>query len=186
MLAVRPAPGRVAKTDGMTGESTEALYRTYAPLIARRCRALLGDEQAALDATHDVFLKVCAALPGFRGSAALSTWIYRVATNHCLNRLRKARNRGRVLRLLAREPRPAPTPAPYGAAARRALLEDLLGHLSPDEVQLLVHRFCDDMTQAEIAEVLGVTERTVRNRLERALDQLRARAIALDALEVRV
>lgn len=168
----------------MPAESTEALYRTYAPMIARRCRALLADEQAALDATHDVFLKVCEAYGGFEGRAELATWIYRVATNHCLNRIRKANNRARVLRVLSFAPRAA-SPAPEDAAARRDLLAALLTQLGEDEVQLLVHRFYDDMTQEEIARVLGVTERTVRNRLTRTLARLRERAVALDALEVR-
>jgi RNA polymerase sigma-70 factor (ECF subfamily) len=162
-------------------DSVEALYRRYAPMIARRCRGLLGDEQLSLDATHDVFLRVCASRSSFRGEAELSTWIYRVTTNHCLNQLRNRRRRGRLLAVFGAPPEPEP--AMEGALARRQLLEALLSVLGPDDVQLLVHEYIDELSQSEIAELLGVTERTVRNRLRRALERVRGQANMLEQLE---
>lgn len=160
----------------------EALYRRHAPMIHRRCRALLADEQESLDAVHDVFLQIQRRLPSFRGDADIATWIYRVATNLCLNRLRRARTRSRVLALVGREV-PTAQASPQADLQRRQLLSVLLGRLSAEDVQLLVHRYHDEMGQAEIAALLGVTERTVRNRLQRALSKIQAHLADLEALE---
>ncbi len=141
------------------------IYRRYAPLIHRRCLRLLGDPDDALDALHDIFLTVDAKIGTFRGDSELMTWIYRVATNHCLNRVRQRTTR---LRLLAREAAvdPLPGASPDPIDVRRAI-ERLLATFSPRDVQMLIHRFGDEMTQLEIAEVLGVSERTVRDRLKK-------------------
>jgi len=162
-------------------DRTEQLYRRFAPLIHRRCLGLLVHPQEALDATHDVFLKVCDALPSFRGEAEITTWIYRVATNHCLNLLRTQRTRLRLLRGLVGAQSEAYETDDVGLMRRRQL-QDLLRSCAPQDVQLLVHRYFDDMTQGEIAGVLGVSERTVRSRLKRVLQTLRDRQQVLDAL----
>lgn len=58
------------------------LYQRYGVLVLRRARALLNDEQAARDATHDVFVKVLSALDDFRQESSPVTWLYRATTNH--------------------------------------------------------------------------------------------------------
>jgi RNA polymerase sigma-70 factor (ECF subfamily) len=58
------------------------VYRSHAAMLHRRCMQILGDEQEALDALHDLFLKLGDKLETFRGDALLTTWLYRVATNH--------------------------------------------------------------------------------------------------------
>ncbi len=150
----------------------DGLYRRFAPMMFRRCKALLGSEDEARDALHDLFLQVQDRLHTFRESSSLSTWLYRVTTNHCLNRIRNQSNRVRLNEGLS-------TPKSYDPRPhfeRRDLLFSLLKRLDTKDVQIALYRHFDGMTQPEIAEVMEVSERTVRNRL-RALEKNVAQAL---------
>jgi RNA polymerase sigma-70 factor, ECF subfamily len=147
-------------------------------MLHRRCLQILGDEQEALDALQDLFLKLRDKLDTYRGEATLTTWLYRVATNHCLNRIRSANNAARLLRVVPFEEEHDPVPR----LEQRELLAKLMSELSEDDVQIAFHRYHDGMTQPEIAEVLGVTERTVRNRLERLDERVRAHLLRLEGV----
>jgi RNA polymerase sigma-70 factor, ECF subfamily len=154
-------------------EQLAALYPRAAPVIYRRALGLLGDEEQALDAVQDIFVGLHRSLGSFRGDAALLTWVYRVTTNYCLNRLRARRTEVRALRELAgREP------AATGGAAKQHERQDLLRHLlqrfDERKVQILVHLHYDGMTQGEIAEVMGISERAVRKAVARVSERLDA------------
>jgi RNA polymerase sigma-70 factor (ECF subfamily) len=156
-------------------EELAELYPRAGPVIYRRAMALLGDEEQARDAVQDIFVRLHRSLPGFRGDAALLTWIYRVATNHCLNKLRARRTEARALRALAEQP--AAGRGPSGAAKqheRQDLLRHLLGRFDERKVQILVHLHYDGMTQAEIAGVMGISERAVRKAVHRVSERLDA------------
>ena len=153
-----------ARADVVEGELDE-VYRRFAPLIHRRCRTLLGDEQEALDATHDIFLKLTRELRRFRGDSELVTWIWRISTNHCLNTLRSRRAR---LRFITRsEQLVEPSVDPRQRIERRELLRVLLQRLTQRQVQIAVHWHLDELTQPEIAKLLGISERTVRSELRK-------------------
>src|SRR4051812_41697692 len=70
----------------------EALYRTYGPMVLRRCRRLLKDEHRALDAMQDTFVQVLRYEKTLAAEAP-SSLLYRIATNVCLNKLRSERRR---------------------------------------------------------------------------------------------
>ncbi len=148
----------------MTAGRLAEIYPQVASTIYRRCFALLGHREDALDAVQDIYLLLHKKIGSFRGEALLTTWIYRVATNHCLGVLRTQRVRSRALTKL-------PTPAPSveeevsSAFARRRLLEQLLRQFGQRKVAIAVHRYCHGMKQAEIAEVMGISDRAVRKAL---------------------
>lgn len=158
----------------------DELYEAYAPMIHRRCRTLLGDEEEALDAVHDIYLGLERKLHTFRHESELTTWIYRVATNHCLNRIRRRRIKERVFEWIGRD---VASESVDVAVERRRLIGRLMAALGRDTAQLFVYRFVDEMNQAEIAEVLGVTERTVRTRLKKGLARAQEIGAELGALE---
>jgi RNA polymerase sigma factor (sigma-70 family) len=164
------------------GDSVDVIYRRFAPVIHRRCRAILADDEEALDALHDIFVTLVKKLGTFRGDSELMTWIYRISTNHCLNRLRSTRAR---LRAIDRAEPIEESRDLVVEMERRDLLRALLVDLSKDEVQLAVHYYYDEMGQADIARVLGVSERTVRNRLRKIETAASDRLRALEALEER-
>lgn len=67
--------------------------RAHQARILRLCASLLGDPTLAEDAAQEIFFKAYRALPSFRGQSAFSTWLYRIASDVCLDLLRKRRSR---------------------------------------------------------------------------------------------
>jgi RNA polymerase sigma-70 factor (ECF subfamily) len=145
----------------------EELYRKYGALVRRRARSILGDETEAQDAMQEVFVRVIAAMGEFRGQSQPSTWLYRITTNLCLNRIRDSRRRRERLAEAAEDglapmvPSSAPTPE------ARTTLRGVLARVDDDLSQVAIFYYVDDMDQAEIASVLGVSRRTIGYRLDR-------------------
>ena len=124
---------------------------------------MLGDEQAARDAVHDVFVKVVGSFAAFRNEASPVTWLYRATTNHCLNVLR-ARLRRPELQQPQEEPHDALAEEPLSVFDRLTLstvLERVPEHLR----EIAVYYYLDQMSHEEIAGVMGLSRRTVGNRL---------------------
>src|SRR5215210_6020055 len=67
----------------------DEVVRRYGPTIHALCLRLLGDAEAAFDASQETFVRAYDRLPRFRGDAALGTWLYRIAVNVCLDILRR-------------------------------------------------------------------------------------------------
>jgi RNA polymerase sigma-70 factor (ECF subfamily) len=147
----------------MLGPSIEELYRRHAGLVLRRARQLVGDD-AAEDIVHEVFIRAARSWLGFRGQSSVTTWLYRITTNQCLNHLRDETAR----RQRATRAAPAPTVAAPGAEERLGVAE-LLRSLPETLREVAVYYYVDQMDQREIAELTGVSERTVRNRLQEFL-----------------
>ena len=134
---------------------------------------MLGGPEDAADATQEVFLTCLRKLPGFRGEAAFSTWLYRITVNACHDALRKgARERP------TDEPPDQPTAdasedVALSADVQRALLS------VPEEFRAaLVLHDVSDLDYAEIARTLGAPVGTVKSRVHRGRVAL-ARALAL-------
>lgn len=148
-VSVAPAP------------TTDQLYSQYGQMVLRRARAMLGDEQAARDAAQEIFVKVLQAMAAFRAEASPVTWLYRTTTNHCLNLLRDGRRRSQALDAMSffasdeREP---------GLDERLTLHAVLAGVAEPLR-EIAVYYYLDQMSHDEIAQLIGVSRRTVGNRL---------------------
>jgi DNA-directed RNA polymerase specialized sigma24 family protein len=132
----------------------ERLYQRYGTFVFRRARRLLGDEQLARDVSQDVFLSILRA-PDWNPPSPVG-WLCTTTTNCCLNLLRKKR---RWRDLLRARPLP-PVAAPSLPIA--ALLEGVPARLQ----EIAVYYGLDEMTQDEIALVLGISQKTVSNRLQ--------------------
>jgi RNA polymerase sigma-70 factor (ECF subfamily) len=147
-------------------------YRRYGPALLRKARRLLRNEADASDMVQSLFLELLADgeipqdLP----------YLYRALTYRCLNLLRDAKNRGR---LLARENPSLRGPVRIAPDAYVLGLDALLKLSTQVEsavMETLVYRFVDEMGQEEIAEVMGVSRKTVQNRLARATEALHSLA----------
>jgi RNA polymerase sigma-70 factor (ECF subfamily) len=150
----------------MLGPSIEELYRRHAGMVLRRARQLVGDD-AAEDIAHEVFIRAARSWGGFRGQSSITTWLYRITTNQCLNHIRdEATRRLRTLR-----PPPPMVNAP--ATEDRLGVTELLERLPVELREVAVYYYVDQMDQREIAELIGVSERTVRNRLQQFLSVAR-------------
>lgn len=139
----------------------EDLYARFGPVVFRRCCLLLGDRTEAEDLLQDVFVRLAERRHQFRGESDILTFIYRIATNLCLNRLRYERHRHPKAIAKAPEPQVFEGPAIEG----RLTIARLFEALEPRDVQIAVFAYFDGMTQPEIAEVLGLSDRTIRKRM---------------------
>ena len=141
------------------------LYEKFAPAIFAHCRRFLQSPAAARDATQEAFVRVLArgvVLP--REEEALR-YLYRVSTNVCLNLLREHNVHTRAAPTLA-----ANTPHVNSAEsglADREFVNAVLDRCGEGGAKVAVMHYLDGMSQVEIAEVLGITRRTVFNRLRK-------------------
>src|SRR6478672_5600517 len=134
------------------------LYRRYGGVISCRCQRILKNKAAAEDAAQETFLRVHRHLRSAPPTEEALRWIYRIATNYCLNELRRERTQGRRA-----DDAPEVSDHRFGEDrfADRDLLRRLVtlapAHLG--ETAWLYH--VDDLDQSEVAEVLGVSRRSV-------------------------
>lgn len=164
----------------MNGDKLDELYRRFAPRIYSRCLFILADEEEALDAVHDIFLKLKRKMPSFRGDSEVMTWIYRIATNHCLNRLRSRKAYNRAVERLSRDPTFKHEDDAIAKAEKRDLIIRLCRGIHRRKVQMIFHRYYDEMNHAEIARIMGISERAVRKALKSFLDKAGSRLAVLE------
>jgi RNA polymerase sigma-70 factor, ECF subfamily len=150
----------------MLGPSIEELYRQHAGMVLRRARQLVG-EDAAEDIVHEVFIRAARSFMGFRGQSSVTTWLYRITTNQCLNHIRDE-----ATRRLRTTSAPPPTTS-VAPTEDRLGVSQMLRKLPSELREVAVYYYVDQMDQREIAEVIGVSERTVRNRLQAFLSVAR-------------
>jgi RNA polymerase sigma-70 factor (ECF subfamily) len=145
--------------------SPAQLFERYGAMVHRRCRDILGKEEAALDATQDVFLRVLERGHLYRGDAAPSTWLYAMATLQCLQRLRDRTAHAAKLDTLASATRTA-----IGVPIEDRLAIAAFVERQPEEVRLIVYlRYVDEMTLEEVADVVGYSRKTVAERIQEFL-----------------
>jgi RNA polymerase sigma-70 factor, ECF subfamily len=149
----------------------ERLLHAHADRIHAVCRRILGNPDDALDATQEAMIAVSRGITRFDGSARISTWIYRVATNAALDELRR-RNR----RPLPAEAQVSSDPSGDGTGAVDARLDiDAALAAIPDDFRVaVVLRDLCDLDYAEIADALSVPIGTVRSRIARGRAALEA------------
>lgn len=165
-------PPGTEQPGGLGREELQALYRLYAPVVFRRARRMLGREADALDAVQEVFERMWKHSREFRAEARPMTWVYRIATNVCLNLLR---SRG------VREgwADGAEEPSSSGSEAEsRNLLRVWLAHLDQRELAIATLLYIDGLTQEEAAQVLGLSRKTIG----REVEKLRGKAALLGTL----
>jgi RNA polymerase sigma-70 factor (ECF subfamily) len=153
------------------------LYRMYAPAMFRFCRRALPTREDAEDATTDIFMKVRQKLGTYDSSRPFQAWLYKVASNHCWDILRRRRIRqdletGEVETLPLEHPDPSQLEKMQFDHDSKQVREGLAK--LPDRARMvLVLRYYSDMSYDEIADTLGVRRAFVGVLLLRARHQLR-------------
>jgi RNA polymerase sigma factor (sigma-70 family) len=142
----------------------DAHYRRYAPMVQRRARALLGNDAEALDVMQDLFASLFERPEQFTGKSQISTFLYAATTHACWSRLRQGRTRSRLLE----QHGPAGVePTQEARGHNLTVLQDVLSQLDEELAQVAVYYYLDEMTHAEIAEILGCSRRQVGYLLDR-------------------
>ncbi len=171
----------------------QELVNTYQNRIYGLCYRFLGDREEAEDVAQDVFLTVFRAIGSYRGEGRFFTWLYRIASNNCKNRIKylKGRHHGRRLELdnspQAQMPSreggathslqsqvPGPEAAVAGNRLQRAIQEEI-ANLEPDHRLLIVLRDIQGLTYQDIMKVTGLQAGTLKSRLHRARVALKQR-----------
>lgn len=140
-------------------------YPRYGPALVRKAERLLGRRADAEDVVHGLFVELLT-----RGETGPTLpYLYRAVTHRCFNMLRDARSRLRLLDAHGEVLVPVRSTL-EGRTVDRDMLVKLLDRLDDKTVEVLVYRYVDDMTQEEVAEVAGISRKTVQKRLDRARD----------------
>ena len=177
----------------------------YRPQLTAYCYRMLGSPFEAEDAVQDTLLRAWRAADRFEGRAAVRSWLYRIASNVCLDMLKSAQRRARPMDLgPAREPVEAnlfipaearwvePIPDPLVAGEQdpaevaverdtvRLALIAALQHLPPRQRAVLILREVLRWEASEVAELLGTTVASVNSSLQRARATLASRNVSAD------
>ena len=141
----------------------DELYRRYGPMAIRRCRQLLRDEDQALDAAQDVFVRLIERRDRLRDDYP-SSLLYRMATNLCLNRIRDAKRRKTTADRDLLE-QIADSEDAEGRIEARSVLARLFGRQRESTRTMAVLHYIDGMTLEEVAAEVGMSVSGVRKRL---------------------
>jgi RNA polymerase sigma-70 factor (ECF subfamily) len=183
----------LARVAAGNGDAFVDLVQSHQDRLLRLCERLLGEVEEARDAVQEVFLKVYRKAAEVRPQGQVYTWLYRIAVNHCFNKLRR---RKLVLFLRwdnsAEDSDAAPFDPPDAAADPAAALDArqrwqttrrAIAALPENQRAVLVLARFEGLSYKQIAEVLGITEGAVESRLFRAMRRVEA---AQDSIPSRV
>lgn len=145
------------------------LYRRYGPAIYSRCRRLLKDDALAEDATQEVFVRVMRHLDSAPDDKTVLAWVYRISTNYCLNALRDRARQAEPVEELPEVPQDGHEDL---VLDRQLALQLLERAPMPLRAPALLY-YVDGLEQDQVAKTLGVSRRTVINRLQEFQDRCR-------------
>jgi RNA polymerase sigma-70 factor (ECF subfamily) len=165
------------------------LVDTYQAPVYNLCYRMLGNAPEAEDAAQETFVRVYRHLKAYDPQKRLSSWILAVASHYCIDRLRRRRIKWLPLEgILPVRPNATDAVHPEDAIIEHescAEIKDLLQALPAAYRVVIVLRYWQDLSYAEIAWVVGSTESAVKSRLHRARRMLAERVMAQRKLETR-
>lgn len=188
MEEIDPDLGVLQRVAAGDAESFGVLLQRHEKRLQQLCLRLLGEKEAARDAVQDIFLKVYRSAGSFKPQGKVATWLYRIAVNHCFNRLRRQRilrffsfgelvregqDEGDELELDPADPRPD-AEAALRARERWRTTRRIIDKLPENQRLVLVLAKFEGLSYKEIAQVLEITEGAVESRLVRAMRTLQA------------
>jgi RNA polymerase sigma factor (sigma-70 family) len=149
----------------------DRLYRNSYARVVRTLAGIVGSQEAAEDCAQDAFSKALRAWSGWHGEVPAEAWLHRIAVNTAISYRRREQIRA-LPSLLRRLGAPPPGPDPAERAHSRSVLEDLR-RLPPKQAAALILRYYHGYTNREIAAAVGVSERTVGQRIADGLRRMR-------------
>lgn len=172
----------ITRVLGGDANAFETLVLEYQKQVYNQALRLLDNEEDALDASQDAFLRAYRSLGGFRGESKFSVWLYRLTSNICIDKIRGRKRQQTVSLTVANEdeePRDQEIPdersdpaAVLDSAETLRAVADGLNSLSEDYRQILILREINGLSYDEIGSVLQLEVGTVKSRIFRARRQL--------------
>ncbi len=163
-------------------DAFEQLVLAHQKAVYNLALRMTGSPDDALDLSQEAFLRAWRGLPDYRSDASFSTWLYRLTSNICIDFLRRrAREKTVPLYGFGEDEEELPLPDPGPDAETRALsrlerqeVAAAMQSLDLEYRQALTLRVIDGLSYAEIAETLNVPAGTVKSRIARAREKMRA------------
>jgi RNA polymerase sigma-70 factor, ECF subfamily len=161
------------------------MVEAYQDKIFNLTYRMLGNQAEAEDLAQEVFITVFKSIDTFRGDAKLSTWLYRIAANHCKNRIKylarrhdrerdefddSANNGAQAISATSVGPRDQ-----LEGVERELIVQEAIARLDEEHRLLIVLRDIEELSYDEIRTITGLPEGTVKSRLHRARMALRKR-----------
>lgn len=144
----------------------EEIYAAYSPKIFRVCMAYINDHEQARDLTQETFITVLQNLSSFRNESQISTWIFRIATNNCLRAIEISK------RTITTElPVQLPVVQEESQEEKLNFLYSCIAELEETE-RIIISLVLEDLPQAEIAAIVGLTEVNTRVKIHRIKEKL--------------
>lgn len=147
----------------------EQIYKAYWPKVFRLSMGYLNNHDAAQDMTQETFIKVWQQLGKFRNEASIGTWIFRIASNHCLRQLEKDQ----------RMPQSDLAPifniqntAKPNLDGQMEFLYRCISEL-PEMERIIISLELEDIQQADIADIVGISKGNVRVKIHRIKEKLK-------------
>jgi len=156
----------------MRHSEVERLYNLMGHRLYRRCLYLLREEQSAMDVVQDVYTALLEKFVGFPDDSRAAAWLLKVATNKCLNEIRR---RKYWKSLPIERPGDEGSANPFPDLDDRLVFEKLLSSMPADKASMITGYFLEGCTMEEVAAEAGCSVPTVRRAVAAFLEKGRAR-----------
>src|SRR4030095_4866375 len=144
----------------------EEIYNIYSSKVLRLCMGYTNDTDTSKDLVQDIFISVWKNLVKFRNESSISTWVFRIPTNTCLRRIQKEK---KMLR--ADFPEHLEDKPEIRNDDKIEYLYKCISELEETD-RIIISLVLEEMTQAEIAAIIGITEGNVRVKIHRIKEKL--------------
>lgn len=144
----------------------EEIYKTYWQRIFRLCMGYVNDHDWAKDIAQETFITVWQKLPEFRNESSIGTWIFRIASNHCLRQIEKQKRMAKSDLPLEIE-----EVITINNEPKFNFLYQCIAEL-PEIDRIIISLELEDIKQTEIASIIGISEANVRVKIHRIKEKL--------------
>ncbi|MCO4293197.1 RNA polymerase sigma factor [Solitalea sp. MAHUQ-68] len=144
----------------------EEIYNTYSPRVYRLCMGYVNDSTWAKDITQETFISVWQNLGKFRQESSVGTWIFRIASNNCLRQLEREKKN-----LKSEMPIDIEEKLMEDNSEQEKLLFRFISELEETD-RLIISLELEELPQAQIAEIIGISEGNVRVKIHRIKEKL--------------
>ena len=153
----------------------EQLVETYREQVYRIALRMCSNAADADEAAQEAFLAAWKGLPNFRGDSQFSTWLYQLTTHAAIDLMRREKRQiaaADITEVSAADPAPSPQQQAE-QSEQREIVRDAILQLAPEQREVVVLRFMEELSYEEIGAVLKLPSGTVKSRLNRAKAQLK-------------
>lgn len=167
------------------------LYDRYSDKVYGKCILMVKDLNIAQDLTQDVLVKAFTKLNTFKGKSSFSTWLYQVTYTHCIDYIRKHKNIYTEELVEENYEELQGSDAGIDDIHEKILLEmkinhvkQILGELKAEERSLILMKYQDNMSIAELSETLKLGQSAIKMKLKRTRDKIRERYLEINPTAV--